>query len=175
VRTEEGLTLVELMITLAVIAILAGVGTPYLLVNLPVYRVNAATRQMVADFRLARTMAVERGLRTYLEFDAAAGTYALAVDEDGDETLTSSDPRIKTVRLEDLYSGIEFGRSDPGDAVTFDSALARFAPTGTSNGGAVYLRPAHDSGIRRDRDRRVTVMSTTGRARAQRWNGSTWE
>lgn len=175
--TSRGLTLIELMITLAILGVLAGVGTPYLLAALPTYRVNAAARQVLADLRLARTLSVERGLETYIVFDVGARAYSVFLDADESQDLTPADQRVKIVRLSDLFEGIEFG-SVSGDTVSFGGGtpnLALFRPLGTSNGGSVYLRSLSAAGGR-DRDRRVAVISTTGRVQAQRPKGAVdWE
>ncbi len=172
---DRAFTLVELMITLAVLAVLAGVGVPYLLAGLPAQRVNAATRHLLGDFRLARTLAVERGVECLTVFDAPNSSYTVVLDTDGVPGVSAGDETVKTIRLGDEYSGIEMGNSQTANPVTFVGDTALFRPRGTSNGGSVFLRPGQDSGGRRDRERKVTVMSTTGRARAFRWNGSDWE
>jgi prepilin-type N-terminal cleavage/methylation domain-containing protein len=172
---DRGLTLAELMVAVAVMAILGGVSAPYLLASLPGYRVNGAARQLVADIRLSRTLAIERGVDTFLEFDSPRGSYKLALDTDGAAGLTVDDERLKTVNLYHLYPGIQLSRSQPGSPVTFSGGVAVFKPRGTSNGGAVYLKPTKDTGTRTDRERKVTVTSTTGRARAYRRNGTGWE
>ena len=172
--TRRGLTLVELMMVVAVLAILAGVATPYLLGNLPTYRVNGATRQVVADLRLARTLAVERGAETYLVFDVPACSYILAVDSDASGSYAAGDEVVKTVALGANYAGVEMWGRD-GDPVTFAGDVATLTPRGTATAGSVYLRPRGDAGVREDRERRVTVVGTTGRARAYRWDGAGWE
>lgn len=172
---DRGFTLVELMIALAVLGVLATVGVPYLLSALPAQRVNAAARHMLADFRLARALAVERGAECLAVFDAAAARYTLLLDTDGVPGVSGGDEVVKTVRLGDEYSGIEFGNSQTANPVTFAADTALFRPRGTSNGGSVFLRPSRDAGGRRDRERRITVMATTGRARAFHWNGTDWE
>lgn len=176
-NSERGFTLVELMVTVAVIGILAGVGVPYLLVNLPNIRVNGAVRLVVGDFRLARALAVERGVDCFLVFDAAASEYSVRLDTDGTAGLSAGDETVKTVSVPALFPGVEFSGSQAGDPVDFSGDRAQFKPRGTANGGTIYLRPARDAGVREDRDRRVTVLATTGRARASRWNPgtSTWE
>jgi len=160
------------MITVAVIGILAGVSVPYLLASLPNIRVNAAVRQVVADFRLAKTLAVERGVDCYLVFDAAGSGYAVSLDTDGTAGPSGGDEPVKDVDLPTLFPGIEFAGSHAADPVDFSGDTARFQPRGTSNGGSIYLSPARDAGVRDDRDRKVTVMASTGRARASRWNPS---
>jgi type IV fimbrial biogenesis protein FimT len=176
---EAGFTLVELMVTVSVIAVLATISVPYLLVNLPTYRVNGAVRQLVADFRLARTRAVEAGVRCYVVFDTTNSEYVVALEADGVDGYTAgSDDDVKTVSIPDLYQGTVFyDHGAPGGPVTFPSDLASFTPRGTSSTGSVYLRPARDAGAPAPRQRKVIVMGTTGRVRTERWNASLgdWE
>lgn len=173
--SERAFTLVELMISLALVGILAGVGTPYVLANLPTYRVNAAVRQVMGDLRLARTLAVERGVHAFLVFDQAAVAYTLVLDTDATPGVSPGDDVVKTVALGELYRGVAFGSALAGDPVSFGGDRALFKPRGTSNGGTVFLRPGQDAGVREDRERKVTVLSTTGRARAFRRSGVGWE
>jgi len=170
VSSDKGFTLVELMVTVSVIGLLAGVGVPYLLVNLPNFRVNGAVRQVLGDVRLAKALAVERGVDCFLVFDAAANEYTLRLDTDATTGPSAGDETVKTVRIPSLFPGIEFTGSHAADPVDFSGDTARFKPRGTSNGGTLYLSPARDAGVRDDRDRKVSVMSTTGRGRAFRWN-----
>ncbi|GAB4280455.1 MAG: hypothetical protein Kow0092_36080 [Deferrisomatales bacterium] len=164
---RRGLTLVELMVALAVLGILAGVAVPYLLGNLPTYRVNGAARQVLGDLRLARTLAVEHGIQAFVAFDVAQRRYTVGLDTDEDESWDPArDETVKTVDLRELYPGIEFG-SQGGDTVTFTSpdAVARFTADGTSQGGSVFLRPEGDTSG--ERDRAVVVSATTGRVRIE--------
>jgi Tfp pilus assembly protein FimT len=174
---DAGLTFVELMVTFSVIAVLATISVPYLLANLPTYRVNGAVRQLIADFRLARTRAVERGKKCYVVFDATNSEYVVALEADGVAGYTAgSDEDIKTVSIPALYKGIEL-YSRHGDPVVFPSDIAGFKPRGTSDSGSVYLRPARDAGVHEHRERKVIVAGTTGRVRTERWNPSImdWE
>ncbi|MEW6490063.1 MAG: GspH/FimT family pseudopilin [Thermodesulfobacteriota bacterium] len=173
--SRRAFTLVELLIALALVGILAGVGTPYVLVNLPTYRVNAAVRQVVGDLRLARTLAVERGVHAFLVFDQAGVAYTLVLDTDATPGVSPGDDVVKTVALGERYRGVAFGSALTGDPVSFGGDQALFKPRGTSNGGTVFLRPGQDAGVREDRERKVTVVSTTGRARAFRRSGAGWE
>jgi prepilin-type N-terminal cleavage/methylation domain-containing protein len=172
---RSAFTLVEMIVTLAVVGFLAAVGAPYLLINLPEFRVNAAVRQLVGDFRLARSLAVERGVDCILVFDANAVGYTLVLDTDATPGVSAGDEVVKTVPLGDRYRGVAFGSALAADPITFGGDRALFKPRGTSNGGSVHLRPGRDAGVREDRERRVTVISTTGRARAFRRSGANWE
>lgn len=172
---RRAFTLLEMIVALAIVGVLIGVGTPYLLANLPSFRVSAASRQILGDFRLARSLAVERGVDSFLIFEATAVAYTLVLDTDTTPGVSPGDEVVKTVALGDRYRGIAFGSALVADPITFGGDRALFKPRGTSNGGAVYLRPRQDAGIREDRERRVTVISTTGRARAFRRIGANWE
>lgn len=181
----RGLTLVELTVTLAVVAAVAALGAPHLLASLPGLRASAAARQVLGDFRLARTLAVDRGRDVLLQFHSpGVDDYTVAVDTfpagAGDGRITPDDEQVKVVRLAGLYPGIQLttypaGSGLPADGVDFADDRARFKPAGTSNGGTAYLRPAADAGRTRLRERKVTVLSATGRGRAYRWSGSGWE
>jgi type IV fimbrial biogenesis protein FimT len=54
----KGYTLVELFITMDIIAVLAAVATPYFVSQMPKYRLNGAIRTVMGDLMLARMKAV---------------------------------------------------------------------------------------------------------------------
>jgi len=173
----RGFTLVEVVVVVALIGVLAGVGGGYLLSQLPNLRVNGAVRQLVGDLRLAKTLAVETGNEVYLVFDSAQNLYLLVQDIDNNGSYDpGSDAVLKTVRLAETYRGVEFYSHSgaAGGEVTFGGDVAEFTPRGTADTGSVYLRPAQDAGVRQDRQRRVTVVGATARAKAFRWNGADW-
>jgi prepilin-type N-terminal cleavage/methylation domain-containing protein len=183
-RAAKGLSLVELLMALAILAVLAGIGTPYLLSSLPALRVNAAVRQLLGDLRLARALSVERGLDVLVCFPAAEpNRYRLAFDSypappANDHRLTAEDEPIKTIDVPALCRGIGLSTSDPDgppDGVSFPGDVALFTPDGRASTGAVYLQPLSDYGVRHDRDRKVTVLGATGRAKAYAWRGNRWE
>lgn len=184
-RERAGFTLVEAVAVLAVVGVLAAVGVSYLLGSLPVLRVNAAARQLVADFRLARSLAVERNLDVLIQFHLpAAKDYTLALDTDpapplGDHRITAQDELVKVVHVGALYEGIEFTPYATGglppDGITFPDDQAVFNPDGHAGTGSAYLRPTAHAGRTRATERRVTVVGSTGRARAYRWAGAGWE
>lgn len=182
-RPERGLTLVELLVALALLALIGAIGVPYLLAALPGFRVSAATRQVLGDLRLARTLSVERGLDVLVSFhQPAADQYRLAFDTyppppGNDHALTPQDEAIKTVVLAERYRGIRLSSTDPAappDGVSFGANVAIFTSDGRSSSGAVYLQPGGDYGVRTDRDRKITVRGATGRAKAYVWEGTGW-
>jgi prepilin-type N-terminal cleavage/methylation domain-containing protein len=185
VRRCAGFTLVELIVTVAVVGLLAAFGASYLLAGLPALRANAAARQLMGDFRLARTLAVDRNLDVLIQFHSpGANDYTMAVDTfpaapSGDDRITDDDELVKVVSLGREYVGIEFtpyaAAGLPADGVAFADNRANFNPDGHTNGGSVYLRPAADAGRTRSTERQVTVIASTGRVRIKRWNGTIFE
>jgi len=182
---RAGFTLVELMITLVIIAIMASIGTPALLSSLPGMRVNGAVRQVLSDIRLAKTKSIERGMPVVVKFhvnssaNAATGTYVVAVDDNEDGNFTSDDTSyVKEFTIADDYANIEFSSAvsgTPSDGVDLDLDTANaitFMPNGSaSENGNIYLRPAEDTG---EKNRRIQIFSSTGTARVESWDGSTW-
>lgn len=75
-KAQKGLTLVELMVTLAVAIILVAVGMPLFTGVVGSNRVTGQTNGLVAALQLARSESVKRGLDSYV--CASSGT--LSVD-----------------------------------------------------------------------------------------------
>jgi len=186
---DAGFTLVEVMIVVAIVAILATIGTPALLNAMPGMRASGAARQVLSDFRLARTLAVERGVDAGISFDAPSAThYFIYMDNDDDGTFSAGDETVKETTLTDEYKAVAFKSNDssaPTDGVDLDGAGGNsisFEPRGSATGsGSVYLMPSGDVGLGSgaanysDRNFRVRIISATGNTQLQTWDGSSWE
>jgi Tfp pilus assembly protein FimT len=120
------MTLTEILITLAIIGTLVGLGLPTYTSQMPKYRHNAAARQLLADLRLARKLAMSEVHVVQVSF------------------LHSHQSRIWQDRNDD-------GRIDAGELITKDVSdhgvtlqannQPRFHPTGTvTNLATMVLR-----------------------------------
>ena len=101
-RREDGFTLVEMAVTMAVAAIVFTVGVPSFVHIVGNNRLTTQLNDLVSDLNLARSEAVKRGLHVTLCKRNTAGTgcddsvgwgdgWLVFVDEDNDGTLDTGD------------------------------------------------------------------------------------
>lgn len=79
-RAHAGFTLMDLMVTMTLAAILAAVGTPVFYPALVQFRLNSAAEQVLGAVDYARSRAVVAGTTTRVTFDASAES--LLVEEE---------------------------------------------------------------------------------------------
>lgn len=121
-KTEHGFTLVELMVTLAVAAILLTVGVPSMTNLIKNNRLTAATNAFVSSLNLARSEAVKQGRNAVLcvgdQNGCAAGNWAggwtVLVDSDRNnsfdpaEVQRVSEPLSNTVTVTTASNSFQF-------------------------------------------------------------------
>jgi prepilin-type N-terminal cleavage/methylation domain-containing protein len=139
-----GFTLLELMVTLAIAAIVASTAMVVWPRLASAFRLEAGLRQIAADLHDARVLAVAAATRTRLVFVRGAARYRLErADDDGAFALTAERRLPSGVRVADINSG--------GDLV--------FSARGNAENGTVVLvdgRGLHAS-LRLNQRGRVTV------------------
>lgn len=86
---ERGFTLTELMVTLGVFAILAGIAIPAFSGWLPKYRLKSAARELYSDFQLAKITAIRSGVRCAIRFNHSVegSTYDYVLFQDSNNNL----------------------------------------------------------------------------------------
>jgi type IV fimbrial biogenesis protein FimT len=129
-KKKTGFTLVELMVTLVVAAILLTVGVPSFLETIRRNRTTSQANELVTALNLARSEAVKRSmqvtvLRMGIEWEDGWDVF---VDEDGDGSL---DPDVDA--LIQKYAALSEGYTLRTDDIM--AAWVTFLPSGLSVGG----------------------------------------
>ena len=191
-----GFSLFDLLVTLAVIGIVAAVGAPELFRSTEQTRLRLGAGEIASSLRIARIYALRHSANVAIKFQTGsdgAVTYALFRDGDGDgvrsqDVALGVDPQVEPWRLlTHLGRGIGFGfppgplPRDPtsgkaiggslDDPIRFNSSdLASFAASGTATPGSVYLTDGRRGLVI------VRVTNVSGRVRIWRWDhdDATW-
>ena len=178
--SKYGFTMVELIIVIAIVAILSTVAIPNFLSMRTSSTLRSAARELVGDIQKTKILAIKDNQTCAIQFNPGAnpGTYQLISDWGGANSVK------KTVSFQGYKSGVVYGRGGAGqeisgedfsgasvaDFVSYnspDNALT-FNPRGTSNSGYVYIT---------DRTGMVYGVGTlsSGVVILRQWIGGQWE
>lgn len=111
--TARGITLVEAMVTIAILAILASIATPSFIETIARQRLEGGLNMLAIDLQLARSEAIRR--RTDARLVIAADGASYTVDYDNDPSAVVNWQNVKTVSMPDNVS------LTPNVVVQFDS------------------------------------------------------
>jgi prepilin-type N-terminal cleavage/methylation domain-containing protein len=113
-RKESGFTLMELMVTIAIILIMASIAVPTFLSWLPRQRLRTAVTDLAADIQLIKLSAIKENRNWAIVFNTANDIYYVCSDDggnniwDGAPPMFGNDTIVKTVDLSSIGSGIQF-------------------------------------------------------------------
>jgi len=143
-KTQKAVTLVELVVVIAIIAIGALFFTPNIGAWLHTYRLRSATQEVVSVLRTAQMKAISTNREYQVSFNPGAGSFILQYHTTGatwvDEGTAGTLPKGV------LISGISF----PGNK-------AQFNPNSTSSTGSITLQNAKGT------TKGITLTPATGR------------
>jgi prepilin-type N-terminal cleavage/methylation domain-containing protein len=146
-----GVTLIELVVVVVIIAIGAVLLTPNIGAWLPNYRLRSAARDVVSTMRAAQMKAVSNNSQYRVNFNAAeigaADSYVLQRDNDG---LWINDGALQT-----LPAGITMSIDQ------LPAGRAVFNLNSTSTAGSVTLQNSKRA------QKRITLTPATGRVRIE--------
>jgi type IV fimbrial biogenesis protein FimT len=161
-KSEHGFTMVEVMIVMAVLAILATFAIPAYMSWRPNFHLKGAARDLLSNFQKAKIQAVKNRTNCVIDFSGGGG-YTLFLDADEDFTLdTADETTILEVNWAENYKGSLTSISDNFDAST-NNAIA-FQTRGLPEkqdgigGGTVTLQNTNGKQLR-------VIISDTGAIR----------
>ena len=113
VSRPDGFTLIDLLIGVAIVAILATVAVPALQPVVTRYRLNGAARQVMGDLMSARMQAVSQGRAVMVVFPEGTA-YQVCDDANADGTVDIGEGAATTRALATQYPGVSVSAtSDP--------------------------------------------------------------
>lgn len=161
-RTQSGFTIIELMMTLVVAAIMLTFAVPSMQAMVANNRLTTATNTLVGDFNLARSEAIKRNRSAYITAlnpvaaNEFGGGYRVWLDRDDDATF-------------DADEEVRISQGAPG-GVTIDSVgglnQIEYLPNGTGNGLAAAVFNICDN--RTGENGRQVQISVVGRVETNR-------
>lgn len=186
------MTLMEVMLTVALVAILLGLSLPALTTHRDAAEILGAARYLASEIARARAVALRRGTAVGLRFVPGADGYRVQVHVDGnDNGLRRSDialgvdePLGEEFRIGDQFPGVRLSRDAEVPPITGTGTRAAaggpvrlggsdtltMSPLGTATSGTIYLRS------RSGRHAAVRVLGATGRVRVMTFDagGGGW-
>ena len=123
-RNSAGFTLIEMMATIGVAAILMAIAIPQFLSALPGLRLNDAARQVATDLQLARMRAISQNNSNTVTFNTSTGVYSFSL---GSESYD----------IDQLYPGIALTAPTANPVFTSRGTASTPATITLSNGTAI--------------------------------------
>jgi prepilin-type N-terminal cleavage/methylation domain-containing protein len=158
-RPATGLTLIELAVTMGILAVLAALAVPAIAARLPDYRLRRAARDLYSCLQYTKMSAVRDNRPWAVVFDPAGGRYMVCSDrgQDNDWRTVGDNAVDQVVMLAGYGSGVCFGHgcakkaiggSFGSDHVTYrvpHNNVVQFNGRGTCSSGYVYLQNSRQS------------------------------
>ncbi len=186
-KKNAGLTLLELMITIAIIAVVSAIAIPNMIGWVPKYRLQNAASDLRGELQATRMRAIREAREIAAYFDIPANRY-LVVDSGSNRSYESTDLTnpsniIKTIDLNNYFSGVRYGNGNatkkattaggpftgPSDYASYTNKAAVFLPTGLIRGmGYIYLTNNRGDAFA------MGTPSIAGTVVLRIWDGADW-
>jgi len=181
-KAQKGFTLVELIVTCAVLGAALLVAIPGFANWLPDFRLRGAATDLFSNMHLAKMGAVKDNTNWAIVFETGSNRYRVCSHDGGDGDWTDHDETTEaTVHFSAYESGVGYGGGNatknatvsggslPTDGETYNTVLV-FNSRGTCNAGYVYLQNEKDTAY-------AVGTRSSGVIRLVKWNpsNSEWE
>ena len=107
-KGKSGFTLIEMMIVIAVFAIVAAIAIPAFMSLLPGMRLNGAARQIMGDLMAARMDAVKQDNAVRVFFNSPGTNQYQILDDDDNDGISDTGEAITTKNIRDNYHDVTF-------------------------------------------------------------------
>ncbi len=180
-RNEKGFTLIELMLVVAIVAVMSIMAFPTFSGWIARARLRDAARTVYSDLQLARIKAIETGGEWRINFNPDDNSYTVISSGPDMDLDNSADDNVveKVVRIPEKSKGVVFGTdqgpvpglSEPDDGISFGGNSVDFNYMGSVDGlgGSIYLKNERSETFA------IVVSSANARIRMARNYGGTWE
>lgn len=142
-RCQAGVTLIELLVALVVLAVFVTIGIPSFNSVFERNRITGAAQALYADLQFARAEAIKRNTEVYVKFDDAAWCYG--IDDASAATCSCGTNTGCTVNgqqyivTSDRFPGVSLSQNYTNDWIRFDPTRGTSWPLGgtveVSDGG----------------------------------------
>lgn len=166
-KYQKGFTLLELLITVTVLAIILVFGVPNLSGFFEKQRVTGAAQSFLSDIQYARAESIKQNASVYIELDDSQWCYGLddtPVTPCGCAGASAASCTINSnqyVVTSDRFPDVVMNESVSGSAITFNPARGTLGPAGN------VLFSSGNSSVR-------VIWSSIGRARICAVSGTSW-
>jgi len=179
-NTESGVTLIEILVVLSILATLAAAAIPAFSVWLPNYRLKSAARDLYSNLQMAKMGAVKKNGDWAVIFDntSSPGKYAIASGPggNGEWDVPADDEQIEKIVNLAGYKGVRFGHGNAGepvggtfgDEISYNPNRTVFNSRGTCEAGYVYLQNGKNTAY-------AVGTRSSGVILLRKWTGSGWQ
>jgi prepilin-type N-terminal cleavage/methylation domain-containing protein len=146
-RDQRAFTLIELILVLAMMGLIAGLTTPFLLATLERIKGQSSVRELVSSFRYARSQAITQKIPFEFHVSIDDNQYWLRNPETNEiSEIGKLDPGIAITRFSDEEQDVYKG-----------SFFIVFFPQGSASGGSIFI----ESTVKSERKSRYAIYLDT--------------
>ena len=153
---SRGVTLIELLVIVAIIGIVVGIGMPNLFAFLQQQRLQAAAITMANHLNATRLLAMLKGVPHEVQMkDFKNGNYYQVVESDGDRIISG----IGRVVLDKEFGGVKLVKFALPIEKGSGAGILKFSPAGTSTSTTIELE--------NEKKTRIKIIVANGRVRLE--------
>ncbi|NOZ70287.1 MAG: prepilin-type N-terminal cleavage/methylation domain-containing protein [Deferribacteres bacterium] len=183
-KKQDGISIIELIIVMSIIAVLAAVAAPQYGRFIAKSRVQRAATDLLQNMRLARTMAIKENREYLITFNIPMNSYSIGFDGDGNGSLLDAadgyeNGPVRKVDLQDEYGeNVVLGTTNfvlvppngPDGVAIKNTNSLQFLPDGTVSPGSSYVYLQH-RGAERAYTFCVELVNSTVKLNLHMWRG----